>query len=176
MFRIIPPAQFETSAWKNGGGITHQVARDVAAQNWAWRLSIAEVASDGPFSHFAGMARILTVISGAGIDLDLPDQTVQARPHIPVHFSGDTPIFSRLIAGAIQDFNVIYDPKRVLADVQFMSGPARFDAADLTAVYAMGVGVTAQGIAVPRGAVALGSGRVTLGAALVIRLTQRVPD
>ncbi len=173
MFRIITPNQFVTSAWKNGGGITHEVARD-GGENWAWRLSIAEVDSDGPFSIFAGMSRILTVLDGAGIDLISDRETLQARVLVPVHFSGDTPIDCRRIAGAIRDFNVIFDPKRVQADVQVLRGPQSINAADLTAIFALDAGVLVGGNPLPMGAVALGAGAVTLGSALIFRLDLRI--
>jgi uncharacterized protein len=124
MYRFIPKDQFITSAWKNGGGVTHEIAKD--APDWGWRFSLAEVASDGPFSRFDGMARILTVILGAGLDLHHAAGVIAARPLQPVAFSGDTAIDCRRVAGLVHDFNVIYDPKRFVAKVQIMQGLVDF--------------------------------------------------
>jgi environmental stress-induced protein Ves len=63
--KIIPPSAFVTMPWKNGGGITHEILKQEHGGKLLWRLSIAEVASDGPFSLFPGLSRILTVIEGA---------------------------------------------------------------------------------------------------------------
>ncbi len=124
MYRFIPRDQFVTSAWKNGGGVTHEIATD--APDWGWRFSIAEVASDGPFSRFEGMARILTVIAGAGLDLHHADGVIAARLMQPVAFSGDIAIDCRRVAGLVQDFNVIFDPLRFLARVQMVQGAVDF--------------------------------------------------
>ncbi len=124
MYRFIPKDQFVTSAWKNGGGVTHEIATDAA--DWGWRFSIAEVASDGPFSRFDGMARILTVIAGAGLDLHHADGVIAARLMQPVAFSGDMAIDCRRVAGAVQDFNVIFDPLRFAARVQMVRGAVDF--------------------------------------------------
>ncbi len=88
---IIRRSQFQTVPWNNGGGITHEVAREDQDGKLLWRLSLAEVGRDGPFSLFPGLARILTVIDGPGMDLISPRGTlVHELPLLrPVYFSGD---------------------------------------------------------------------------------------
>lgn len=115
--RILPPAAFTRQPWKNGAGITHEIARRQDAAGLLWRLSIAEVGSDGPFSAFPGLARILTVIEGAGLHLDTPDGRLDALPFAPLGFGGDIAVSCRLIAGPVRDFNVIHDPARIRARV-----------------------------------------------------------
>ena len=47
----------KASPWKNGGGVTREIAKGAAAgpdDDWGWRISIAEVERDGPFSTFPG--------------------------------------------------------------------------------------------------------------------------
>lgn len=123
--QLIAPSDFKTQAWKNGGGITHEIARDESADRLLWRFSIAEVASDGPFSLFPGLARILTVIDGAGIDLTAADSRHRVLPLQPFAFSGDTPITGRLCAGPIRDFNVIFDPAEFTARVTVLRDEAK---------------------------------------------------
>jgi len=120
--RIILPQMFQTQAWKNGGGVTHEIAREDREGRMAWRLSIAEVAQDGPFSAFPGLSRILTVLEGAGIDLVADAGTLDARPLAPVAFSGETPIFGRLVDGPIRDFNLIFDGGLVAGSVSAHRG------------------------------------------------------
>lgn len=122
--RIIPPDRFQSQTWKNGGGITREIAREEAAGGLLWRLSIAEVAADGPFSAFPGQARILTVIDGAGLWLDTPDRRIEVLPFAPVAFSGDLVVHCRRIDGPVRDFNLIYDPARLLASVRVFQGGA----------------------------------------------------
>lgn len=129
MYRFIAKDHFVTTAWKNGGGVTHEIATD--APDWGWRISVAEVASDGPFSRFDGMARILTVIMGAGLDLHHAGGVIAARPMKPVAFSGDMAIDCHRVAGLVHDFNVIYDPMRFVARVAVLQGAVNFGASSL---------------------------------------------
>ena len=136
MYRFIPKDQFVTTPWKNGGGVTHEIATD--APDWGWRLSIAEVASDGPFSRFDGMARILTVIEGAGLDLHHAEGVIAARLMQPVAFSGDMAVDCRRVAGLVRDFNVIYDPLRFVARVEMLQGITYFGASSVGILQADG--------------------------------------
>ena len=121
---IIRRSAFTTVPWKNGGGITHEVAKAEADGRLLWRLSLAEVASEGPFSLFPGLARILTVIEGTGMDLLSPagEVVLPLAPLVPVHFSGDAVLTGRLRAGPCLDFNLIYDPQRFEAAAEVVSG------------------------------------------------------
>jgi len=165
LLRIITPEQYQTSPWKNGGGITHEITRKAVGDSWEWRLSIAEVASDGPFSHFPGMSRILTVIEGEGIDLHSPYGIQKARLNQPILFSGDLDVNSTLVSGAIRDFNLIYDSKVVSAVVQVLSGPGKIDTTDATTGFlCLSGSVSASNQPVPVGAFALTTDAdITLG-------------
>lgn len=169
MYRIIPPAEFVTQAWKNGGGVTHEIARDRDA--WGWRFSMAEVAQDGPFSIFAGMARILTVIQGAGLDLHHAGGVMAVPLLRPCGFSGDIAIDARLKQGSIRDFNVIYDPLRFAAEVDVLTGDAVMGN-HLTGILALQDDVFADGVPVPLGGFALGAGPVR-GVALRVTIQPR---
>ncbi len=120
--RILPPQSFQTQPWKNGGGVTHEIARADREGRLLWRLSIAEVASDGPFSAFPGLTRILTVIGGAGLWLDTPEGRLSALPGAPLRFSGDLPVMGRRIDGPVRDFNLIWDASALTAEVTRCDG------------------------------------------------------
>ncbi len=121
--RIIRFSELETIPWKNGGGVTREIAAVRENENIIWRLSIADVASDGPFSSFVGLTRILTVIEGNGIKLTSTDRTIEAALGAPVKFDGGQAIDSKLIDGPICDLNVMFDPKRCHADVILLKAP-----------------------------------------------------
>ena len=59
--------------WKNDGGWTTEIAREPAdaAEAFRWRVSIADIESDGPFSNFPGVDRDLLLLAGNGIELDI---------------------------------------------------------------------------------------------------------
>jgi environmental stress-induced protein Ves len=53
-------AQLRASPWKNGGGVTREIAchpPQAGMQNFDWRISIAHIGSDGDFSVFTGSSR-----------------------------------------------------------------------------------------------------------------------
>lgn len=60
------------SRWKNGGGETREICRipsDEPDGDFAWRASIATIERDGDFSCFPGVDRVITLLSGDGVDL-----------------------------------------------------------------------------------------------------------
>lgn len=105
------PAAYRVMPWKNGGGTTRELWREPAdpALPFLWRVSMADVASDGPFSAFAGYDRHIMTVKGGGMTLTGgPDGPIEVFPPMVVRrFSGDWPIAARLRAGATTDFNLI---------------------------------------------------------------------
>ncbi len=146
--RRIPQAQFQTAPWKNGGGITHEIARHRDGDALVWRISLAEVTTDGPFSSFPGLTRILTVIDGAGLDLHGPQGVLPARPLAPVRFAGDTPVDGRLLDGPCRDVNVIFDGHCVEASVSVLRAG---DMASATGVLALAGAVRVGALPLPVG-------------------------
>lgn len=167
--RIIPPSSFKAMPWKNGGGITHEILKEERGGGLLWRLSIAEVASDGPFSLFPGLSRILTVIGGEGLVLTALDREFQALPFAPVAFSGDWPILSKRIGGDVRDFNVIFDADSVAADLSVCTGELHLvlNAGESTKQFALVLGEANIGgqVTPPLTLVEVGGGRVEVACA-----------
>lgn len=142
-WHLIHLAGVSASRWRNGGGVTRELLAWPGAQDWAWRLSVAEVASDGPFSRFDGVQRWFAVLDGAGVQLQLPDQThVLTVDSAPLCFDGAVPVDCQLLDGATQDFNLMLRRDRASAHMQRLSGVTRFvtDVPKTIAIYAMGAG------------------------------------
>ena len=98
--------------WKNGGGVTTEIAvfpEGAGLDDFEWRLSMATVATDGPFSLFAGIDRTLAVLDGEGIVLSvegMADATLTtASP--PFAFAADRSASARLMSGPIADLNIM---------------------------------------------------------------------
>ncbi|MBK8100113.1 MAG: HutD family protein [Planctomycetes bacterium] len=109
---FVPAAAQPVTPWKNGGGSTRQVAiepRDATvAGGFRWRVSIAQVAVDGPFSRFPGIDRSLWLLAGAGMELEVDGRIVRLDRRLQrFDFAGETPISARLLAGPTQDLNVM---------------------------------------------------------------------
>jgi environmental stress-induced protein Ves len=115
----IRPSQFTTSPWKNGGGITHEIAKGELDGTMLWRLSLAEVIRSGPFSIFPGLDRVLYSIGDAGMKLNFQEDS-EREPLItgklyPTCFAGDIPIDGQMEEGVelVENFNLIYDRTRL---------------------------------------------------------------
>jgi len=96
--------------WRNGQGTTTEiVARPSAPAEFVWRLSIADIPNDGPFSSFPGFDRTLMLIEGAGLVLRHEGHGEQRldEPFQPVRFSGDWSTYCSLQNGATRDLNII---------------------------------------------------------------------
>jgi uncharacterized protein len=175
--QVLTPDSFTAMPWKNGGGVTHEIAKEERNGRLVWRLSIATVASDGPFSAFPGLTRILTVLSGPGLVLRSPGGVMVAEPLHPVRFSGDLAVTGERIAGDVRDLNVIFDAAVMAATVTHPVGPEELttDPGAHLAFLCLSGRILADGVTVPQGAVALGSGSIELGmgaAGLLVRLTR----
>lgn len=134
---LIRFADLEPQLWKNGGGVTREIAalrRGQSDEQIVWRLSIADVVCDGPFSNFAGLTRILTVIKGKGIRLISAGGVNPALFGVPVEFDGGVAVDSELIDGAIRDLNVMFDARLCSAAVTVATGPARWQGAGILAI------------------------------------------
>ncbi|MEJ0101008.1 MAG: HutD family protein [Pseudomonadota bacterium] len=104
---------FRRMPWKNGGGETFEIAvspPQAELDAIDWRISMAVVAGDGPFSLFPGVDRTLTILNGAGMELELgaAQASVLLTPESdPFHFPGDIAAEAGLLAGTITDLNVM---------------------------------------------------------------------
>ncbi|WP_028223444.1 HutD/Ves family protein [Paraburkholderia oxyphila] len=134
---LLRGADLVASPWKNGGGVTREIAvayvpkavpnsaPGAALDAFAWRVSVADVAQAGPFSRFEGVARTLVLLEGAGMVLDemaadggapsggAPSGGALVRTHTltraldVARFDGEAPIDARLVDGPTRDFNLM---------------------------------------------------------------------
>jgi environmental stress-induced protein Ves len=113
-WRALPAAGFQAMPWRNGGGTTWEIARGHfpggPEAEWHWRFSLAEITRDGPFSAFPDIDRLLTVISGAGINLSIEGADPR-RLHAmeDIEFPGEGRVDCTLAAGPTRDLNLMVD-------------------------------------------------------------------
>lgn len=121
--RVLFPHHWQTQAWKNGGGITHEIARADDEHGNRWRLSIAEVASDGPFSCFENIDRVILMLDGKGFCLHGvgANPEVIAEPLKPFSFAGEAAIDCTLLVGPVRDFNLMSRRGAVQASLQVLA-------------------------------------------------------
>lgn len=109
---IIRFADIRPEPWRNGGGVTRELASSPKAASsqdgaWDWRVSIAEVSKAGDFSAFPGMERVITVIDGELLLLTVDGGEHPLEKYRPFRFSGDAASGGALPTGDIRDLNVI---------------------------------------------------------------------
>lgn len=109
--KLIPADAMRRMPWKNGGGVTTEIAIAPAGatlDNFDWRVSTAQVDAAGPFSRFAGIDRSLAVIAGGRLTMHRADfEAVMLAPgEAPVRFPGEADVHATLDA-PLSDFNVM---------------------------------------------------------------------
>lgn len=112
MIQLLPATDRIARPWKNGGGVTFDVLsfpQGSALETFGWRISIAEVASNGPFSRFEGIDRSTAILRGEGFRLVFGDGRVEdLRLDAPaLAYPGDIATDCTLLAGPVRDLNVM---------------------------------------------------------------------
>jgi len=140
MFRLITPTQYRRMPWKNGGGLTEEIATypdNATLDGFDWRISIAEVARDGPFSLFPGIDRTIALLEGAGMRLRHKDGDIVMRtPFEPHAFDGNDAVDCALLDGPIRDFNAMTRRGRAQASVTVVRSDTTLAASDFTIAFA----------------------------------------
>jgi environmental stress-induced protein Ves len=112
-------ADYRVTPWKNGKGVTREIASSATSLGSDaapdWRISMATVTDDAPFSRFPGIVRTLGVADGAGLELTVSGNARQL--HVgdePAVFPGDVPASARPLGGPVFDLNLMVNPARIM--------------------------------------------------------------
>lgn len=94
--RVLRFADYAVTPWRNGGGVTREVAASAVplastqpdpgghlpvapVPTPAWRISMATIDAEAPFSSFPGMRRMLGVVDGDGLELTVAGRMSRLR-------------------------------------------------------------------------------------------------
>ncbi len=123
-FRRLEAADFREVRWRNGLGVSWEVAEEPAAGlacGFRWRLATALISRNVPFSIYPEVDRVFTLIEGNGLTLDFGDGTVDvASCFVPVRFPGDRPVSCRLADGSCRALNLFLARGHCGADVRVL--------------------------------------------------------
>lgn len=157
MKRLAPP-DFTAMPWRNGGGITHEIAKREDDKGLLWRISTARVEADGPYSKFRGLTRLSTVVEGVGIRFyneDTGEKTV-LKPPVIARIPGDSTIRGDLLDGGIRHLNLVYDANRVRAQMLHLKRKRlTIRSGDAHAIYCVAGNVVTEGAEIGTGEVLL---------------------
>ena len=134
--RVVRGADLRASPWKNGGGTTREIAVDppgAGFDDFAWRVSVADVDRSGPFSRFACIDRTLVLLAGAGMHLVDGRGVAHAALDEPFAFAcfpGELALTADLIDGPTRDLNIMLrrDSVRSTSDLWQGAGAHLLDA------------------------------------------------
>lgn len=122
---LLPAAARQGTPWRNGGGITYEVAVHPPAadlMHFDWRVSVAQIAHAGPFSSFPGIERQLLILEGT-LHLQLEGQALRlAAGSAPLTFAGEAAV-SAAPEGRVHDLNIMTRRGRFRASVRHRGGP-----------------------------------------------------
>ena len=117
---IIEPANFHAMPWRNGLGTTIELLKQDLpdGDGFAWRLSMAEVTTNGAFSNFSGYDRTLLLLDGKGLTLDCDGASHRLENPLQLaRFSGDDQTIATLHDGPVKDFNIMVQRQHCSARV-----------------------------------------------------------
>ena len=117
---IIEPASFKAMPWRNGLGTTIELLKQDLpdGDGFAWRLSMADVTTNGEFSNFSGYDRTLLLLEGKGLTLDCDGAIHRLeKPLQSARFSGDDQTVATLHDGPVKDFNIMVQRQHCSARV-----------------------------------------------------------
>ena len=170
----LPASGYTAMPWRNGAGTTHEIAIDDAPGDsqapFRWRLSMADLAGDGPFSELPDVDRVLVLLAGDDVRLAIGGaDPVPLGRHEAIAFPGDVPTHLTMAPGAGRDLNLMWDRTRAEGVVEVLQvGDER--ALDAPVAFAIALGGPAE-VAVGGAAFALGEQdalRIDAGGALVV--------
>jgi uncharacterized protein len=159
--QFVPIGAQRVVPWRNGAGSTREVAIDPpdasVDSGFRWRVSMAGVAVDGPFSAFPGVDRSLWLLRGGGLELAMDGQVLRLdQPLQRIDFAGETHVHARLLDGPTDDLNVMVSRGEVRAAAEVQSLDAGDDwQRDLTAgehlILALGGSLAVAGLTLALG-------------------------
>ena len=118
--QVISSLDYRRERWRNGLGWTREILRLPAqGDDWALRLSVAEIEQDAAFSAFPGVERELVLLQGNGVRLRFEDGRVAEvlPPHGRVRFAGEEALHGELVDGTTHDFNLMWKREQLQAEL-----------------------------------------------------------
>ena len=105
--------------WANGRGTSYEVAR-AGGDTWEWRVAIAPVVEDGPFSELPGVDRWLVVMDEAPLHLTIDCAARKVGQYDVVTFSGESTVRALLPMGATRDCGLMIRRGRVSGSMEIV--------------------------------------------------------
>ena len=118
--RYFPRTAYTAMPWRNGAGITHEIAREPAhGESFAWRLSLASLQASGPFSVYPGYQRCVALVAGRGFRLHVAGAGTRLLTARGEHalFAGAADTRCELLDGPCTDLSLMVHEPGTIAGV-----------------------------------------------------------
>jgi len=130
--KILRALDHRRMPWKNGRGETVEIAvfpQGATVDTFDWRISMATVAEDGPFSVFNEIDRTLSILEGNGMELAIEgrEPVLLNQASKPYPFPADAATTAKLVDGTITDLNVMTRRNRFSHSVEAIQAPATLE-------------------------------------------------
>ena len=139
---IIPASQFREGRWLNGMGVSWDIAAEppgAGMTDFGWRFAIARIDADVPFSRYAEVDRVFTLLEGEGLDLDVAGlgRIAVHERFVPHAFPGDADTGCLLRRGPCRALNLFLHRGRWRAEVSVPGDPLTIGACDAALLFAL---------------------------------------
>lgn len=118
-------AEFQPVPWKNGAGKAIVLAvhpADASMENFAWRVSIAEIDEAVAYSLFPGLNRTQILLTGQGLHLKGMQQYDLITAYDVIDFDGESELSCELVSGACRVLNIMVRRSLAAAEVKVVRG------------------------------------------------------
>ena len=110
MLRLIRQTEMAEGLWRNGMGVSWEIAsrKEQGTADFSWRFAKARIDRDVPFSIYPGIDRVFMQISGNGLDLEFEGGHILQvhESNVPHAFPCDVPLNCKLRDGPCFDLNL----------------------------------------------------------------------
>lgn len=93
--------------WPNGAGITYEVVRSPESGDFDWRISLADIDNDCPFSVMPGIDRGIVLMEGGHMVLANADESIRVDELVAFNYPGEVAFDCALPAGPAKDLNIM---------------------------------------------------------------------
>lgn len=88
---MLDPSQVAPTPWRNGAGATRELTTETDASGQVlWRISVADLDRDAPFSTFPGLDRLFVALGPLRLTVDGRQQPLAAGDQ--ARFAGEAPV------------------------------------------------------------------------------------
>ena len=93
--------------WPNGAGITYEIVRAPESGDFDWRISLADIDNDCPFSVMPGVDRGIVLMEGGHMVLANSDESIRVDELVVFNYPGEVAFNCTLPSGPAKDLNIM---------------------------------------------------------------------